>query len=96
MEYQSKTISAKQLHQILKDIHLSTLILYLHHYRFLVHRSTFFQGAKARYYLTKDFLDMLYTFLINRKKYEAADNLQNHFKDVECLEWEDFLCKSGA
>lgn len=94
MEYQSKTISAKQLHQILKDIHISTLTLYLCHYRFLKHRSTFFQGARARYYLTKEFLDLLYTLLLNRRKYEAAENLQNHFKDVECLDWEDFICKS--
>ena len=94
MEYQSETISVKQLHQILKDIHIATLTLYLNTFRFLKHRSTFFQGVKARYYLTKEFLDLLYTLLLNRRKYEAAENLQNHFKDVECLEWEVFICKS--
>ncbi len=94
MEYQSETISVKQLHQILKDIHISTLKIYLSHYRFLKHRSTFYYGARARYYLTKEFLDLLYTHLINRRKYEAAENLQNHFKDVEPLAWEDFICKS--
>lgn len=94
MEYQSETISAKQLHHILKDIHMSTLILYLCHYRFLKHKSTFFQGVKAKYYLTKEFLDLLYTYLLNRRKHEAAENLKNHFKDVECLDWEVFICKS--
>ena len=94
MEYQSETISVKELQKILSNIHISTLIIYLSHCRFAKYKSTPFSGAKARYYLNNDFLDLLYTLLLNRRRYEAAENLQNHFKDVKCLDWGDFICKS--
>lgn len=87
-------ISFKELYSIVKDISKTTLQIYLNNYRFTKFRLTYNAGTKAVYILNTDFLNMLYTMLLNRNKYKAAENLYNHFEDlnIKCLDWEVFIC----
>lgn len=89
-------ISVRELQEIMQDIYIDTVKLYLCNYRFNKYRLTHFTGNNARYMLRSDFLSLFYTYLLVRNKYNAAENLKKHFKiyKIKCLEWEDFICKS--
>ena len=91
-----QTISTHSLHEIVKDISLDTLILYLNNFRFAKYRATFMAGSNARYYLNSEFLRTLFTFLIAKNRDEAAFNLQSHFKKykIRPIDWEEFICES--
>jgi hypothetical protein len=93
-----RTISTYDLHDILKEISLPTLILYLNNYRFAKHRVTYMTGANARYYISAEFLRILFTYLIAKNRDDAAFNLQSHFKKykIRPIDWEEFICESGA
>jgi hypothetical protein len=88
-----QTISTHELHNILKDISLNTLMLYLNNYRFTKYRATYMSGANARYYVCADFLRNLFTFLIAKNKDDAAFNLQSHFSEfkIKPIDWEEFV-----
>ena len=89
-------IGLRELQEILQDIYIDTIRIYLCNYRFNKYRITTTVGYNSRYMLTSEFLSLLYTYLLRRNKYKAAENLKKHFKiyKIECLEWEDFICKS--
>ena len=89
-----ETIGTRELQEIIDKINLQTLKTYLNNYRFNKFRATYSTGNKARYYVTRDFLNVLYTLLLSRRKEEAAYNLDAHFKNLKCLPWEDFICKT--
>ena len=93
-----QTISTHNLHNILQDISLNTLMLYLNNYRFTKYRATYMTGANARYYVCSDFLRTLFTYLLAKNREEAAFNLQSHFSEfkIKPIAWEEFICKSGA
>lgn len=93
-----QTISTHELHNILKDISLETLILYLNNYRFTKHRFKYMHGANARFYLSSEFLRTLFTYLLTKNRDDAAFNLQAHFKKfkIRPIDWEEFICESGA
>lgn len=85
------TIGTREIHEIIKVLSLDTVRIYLNNYRFNKHRATPSSGSKARYYLSKNFLNVLYTMFLERGKEKAAKNLNNHFKDLEWLEWEEYV-----
>ena len=93
-----QTISTHNLQKILKEISLPTLILYLNNYRFSKHRATYMAGANARYYISAKFLRILFTYLIAKHRDDAAFNLQTHFDKykIKPIDWEEFICESGA
>lgn len=89
-----KTINTRELLDILQDIYCTTLINYLNNFRFTKYRATYTTGINANYYLVSDFLNILYTLLLVKKKEKAAENLKNKFNFVKRIEWEDFICKT--
>jgi hypothetical protein len=89
-----KTVETRQIQAILKDIHIETLIKFLNNYRFVKFRTTPNSGRNARYVLSTDFLNTLYTLLYSRKKIKAAENLKNEYKTIKLIDWEEFICES--
>jgi DNA-binding CsgD family transcriptional regulator len=89
-----ETIKTKEILDILQDINCTTLIRYLNNFRFTKFRATYTTGVKSKYYLVSDFLNILYTLLLAKKKEKAAENLKNKFNFVNRIEWEDFICKT--
>jgi hypothetical protein len=85
------TIGTRELFEIIKVLHIDTIRIYLNNYRFSKHRATPSSGHRARYYLTQNFLNVFYTMLLARGKEKAAKNLKDHFKDLEWLEWEEYV-----
>lgn len=86
-----ETIGTRELQEIIKVLSLDTVRIYLNNYRFNKHRATPSSGSKARYNLTQDFLNVFYTMLLERKREEAAKNLNDHFKNLEWLDWEEYV-----
>lgn len=86
-----ETIGTRELQEIIKVLHIDTIKIYLNNYRFSKYRATPSSGHRARYYLTQDFLNVFYTMLLERKREKAANNLNDHFKNLEWLEWEEYV-----
>jgi hypothetical protein len=88
-----ETIGTRELIKLLDGIYKDTLMVYLSNYKFNKFRATPDIGINSRYFLNRDFLNLLYTTLFNKNKIKAADNLEKHFKDfnIEALPWEEFI-----
>lgn len=89
-----ETIGLKELHEIIGCLHIGTIKIYLQNYRFNKFRMTYSTGHKARYKLDTEFLNLFYTYLLNRNRVKAANRLAEHFKDFDLtvIDWEDFIC----
>lgn len=91
----NKTISIKELSEIITSIHIRTLEMYLDNYRFNKFRVMPMScGINARFFLSKDFLNTLYTLLWIRNRVKEAEKLKKHFSlyDIKAIEWEDLVC----
>ena len=86
-----ETIGIRELQDIIKVMHLETLRLYLNNYRFTKFRATQHSGLRSKYYLSRGFLNVLYTMFLERKREKAAKNLNDHFKNLEWLDWEEYV-----
>lgn len=88
-----KTIGTIELCDIINDVALSTLLIYLNNYRYTKFRKTYHTGAKAVYELCPDFLNVLYTNLIYRNRDRGARHLKDHFKDynIKLLKYGEFV-----
>ena len=92
-----ETISVKELAEITKTIHDRTLEMYLDNFRFNKYRVMPMScGINARYFLTRDFLNTLYTLLWIRNRVKEAEKLKRHFSlyNIKAIEWEDYVCES--
>ena len=94
MGYLNKTISVKELSEIITSIHIRTLEMYLENFRFNKYRVLpMSNGIHSRFFITKDFLEEFYTTLWMRNRVKAAEKLKKHFEeyDVEAIDYENFV-----
>ena len=94
-----ETISIKEMADILKSIHIRTLEMYLNNYRFNKYRVMPMScGINARFFISRDFLNTLYTLLWIRNRVKEAEKLKKHFSlyNIKAIEWEDFVCENKA
>lgn len=96
MEYSNKTISTIELIKTLDSLSASTVLIYLNNFRFSKFRKTYTTGKKARYELSNEFLNTLYSYLIYKNREDAAQQFRSYFKDfkLKVMCWEDFICKT--
>ena len=89
-----ETISVRELSDIIKVLNNDTIRIYLQSYRFNKFRTTYSNGSKAKFKLSTEFLNMFYTYLLNRNRVKASQNLAEHFKefDLTVMDWEEFIC----
>lgn len=89
-----QTMNAKQLQEVLKHIHLSTVNLYLENYRFNPFRISTLPGTRSRYHICNEFLSLLYTMLLHKNKEVAADELRECFPEhnIRIIPWEQYVC----
>ena len=88
-----KTIGTIELCDIINDVALSTLLIYLNNYRYTKFRKTYHTGAKAVYELCPEFLNVLYTNLIYRNRERGAKNLRKYFEEypIKLVSYEEFV-----
>lgn len=92
-----ETISIKEMADIIKSIHIRTLEMYLNNYRFNKYRVMPMScGINARFFISRDFLNKLYTLLWIRNRVKEAEKLKKHFSlyDIKAIEREDYVCES--
>lgn len=88
-----KTIGTNELCDIINDVALSTLLIYLNNYKYTKFRKTYHTGSRAVYEICPEFLNLLYTNLIYRNRDKGALNLKEYFKDynIKLLKYGEFV-----
>ena len=89
----NKTISIKELAEIINTMARSTLQIYLSNYKFNKFRATRVEVPNARYHISREFLNTLYTLFWHRNRIKEGEKLKKHFKeyDIEIIPFEEFV-----
>lgn len=91
-----ETTSVKELSKIITSMNIQTLYVYMSNYKFNKFKvNKLSTGINARFFLTRDLLNTLYTLLWMRNRVKAAEKLKKYFEeyDVEAIEYEVFVCE---
>ena len=78
-------------------MNIQTLLVYLTNYRFNKFRvNPLSTGINARFIVSKEFLDTIYTLLWIRNRYKEAEKLKSAFAPIQVkpIEWEAFVCET--
>ena len=92
-----ETTSVKELSKIITSMNIQTLYVYMSNYKFNKFKvNKLSTGINARYFLTRDLLNTLYTLLWIRNRVKEAEKLKRHFSlyNIKAIEWEDYVCES--
>ena len=92
-----ETTSVKELSKIITSTNIQTLYVYMSNYKFNKFKvNKLSTGINARYFLTRDLLNTLYTLLWIRNRVKEAEKLKKHFSlyNIKAIEWEDYVCES--
>lgn len=92
-----ETTSVKELSKIITSMNIQTLYVYMSNYKFNKFKvNKLSTGINARYFLTRDLLNTLYTLLCIRNRVKEAEKLKKHFSlyNIKAIEWEDYVCES--
>ena len=79
-----KTLKSEQIQKAVGVLAKSTLEVYLKHWLFApyVRKVKGFKSWHYEYLYCQDFLNNLYTYLINKRQLKGAKNLRENFKQI--------------
>lgn len=78
-ESEERTVKIEQITAVVACLSIHTMRVYLNHFCFEPFKRVVFDNPKKHfeYVYHKDFFNTLYTYLINKRQHEAAQNLRD-------------------